>query len=243
MEHGKTEMFYFSKSHRVFDPPSLDLSSLGGPILYPRKTWRYLGFIFDRKLSFCQHINFYANKAILIVKCMKTLRNSVCGLIPHQKYLLYKSCVLIALYRFQLWFYNKALLSYPPKELRKIQRRVVILGTFQMSPSFNIKVIVGLVPIFTFENSVEEYNSEHMSSLIITSFIHYLNQDLIFTTITIISYWIHLLCANKKGLKVLSLIWIIGLMKYFLLLTSIISSFLPVLELLTFFLVIFLSIL
>jgi len=52
MEHGKTEMFYFSRSHSAFDPPSLNLSILGSPILCSKKTWKYLGFIFNRKLLF-----------------------------------------------------------------------------------------------------------------------------------------------------------------------------------------------
>jgi len=85
MEHGKMEMFHFSRSHGVFDPPPLNLSALEGPILFSRDTWKYLSFIFDRKLSFHQHINYYMNKSISTVKCMKILGNSVHGLIPHQK--------------------------------------------------------------------------------------------------------------------------------------------------------------
>ena len=127
LEYGKTEVFHFPRSNGVFDPSLLDLSALGGPILCPRNIWRYLGFIFNRKLSFCQHINHYANKAILTVKCIKILRNLVCGLIPHQKQLLYRSCILpIALYSFQLWHYNKVPLLYPLKTLNKIQRRAAI---------------------------------------------------------------------------------------------------------------------
>jgi len=38
MEHGKTEIFYFSRSHGVFNPPLLDLSVLGGLILHPKST-------------------------------------------------------------------------------------------------------------------------------------------------------------------------------------------------------------
>ena len=133
IEHTKMEVFYFFRLNGIFDPPPLDLSILGGPILYPRETWKYLSFIFDRKLSFYQHINFYVNKAILMVKCMKILGNSVCSLISYQKQLLSRTFVLpIALYSFQLWFYNKAPLSYPLKVLEKIQRRAVlwILGAF-----------------------------------------------------------------------------------------------------------------
>ena len=110
IEHGKIKVFYFSRSHGAFDPPPLYLSSLGSPILYSKDTWKYLGFIFDRKLSFCQHINFYTNKALLIVKYMKLLGNSICGLISHQKQLLYRSCILpIAFYSFQLWFIRRCL--------------------------------------------------------------------------------------------------------------------------------------
>jgi len=72
-------------------------------MLYLKDTWKYLGFIFDRKLLFHQHIDYYSNKAISTVKCMKILGNLVKGLIPHQKRLFYRSCVLpIALYGFQL---------------------------------------------------------------------------------------------------------------------------------------------
>ena len=76
IEHSKTEIFHFNRSHGTFNPPPLDLSPLGGPILCPKNSWKYLGFIFDRKLTFHQHIDFYSNKAISMVKCMKLLGNS-----------------------------------------------------------------------------------------------------------------------------------------------------------------------
>ena len=71
VEHGKTEVFYFSRSIGAFDSLALDLSQISRLILYSKDIWRYLGFIFDRKLSFQQHINHYANKALSTVKCMK----------------------------------------------------------------------------------------------------------------------------------------------------------------------------
>jgi len=36
VEYRKTKVFYFSKSYRVFNPPSLDLTGTGGPILLPK---------------------------------------------------------------------------------------------------------------------------------------------------------------------------------------------------------------
>ena len=127
VEHSKTEVFHFNRLHGPFNSPSLNLSSIGGSVLTPKNLWKYLGFIFDRKLSFYQHIDFYSNKAMSTVKCMKIFGNSSHSISPIQKHLLYRCCVLpIALYGFQLWFYNYAPLSYPLKILCKMQRRAAI---------------------------------------------------------------------------------------------------------------------
>jgi len=76
VEHSKTEIFHFNRSHGPFNPPPLDLSPLDGSILHPNDTWKYLRFIFNRKLTFYQYINFYANKSISTVKCIKIIGNS-----------------------------------------------------------------------------------------------------------------------------------------------------------------------
>ena len=47
IEHSKTETFHFNRSHGMFNSPSLDLSSIRGPILRSKSSWKYLGFIFD----------------------------------------------------------------------------------------------------------------------------------------------------------------------------------------------------
>ena len=150
IEHGKTEIFHFNRSHGVFNPPPLDLSPLGGPILCLKNTWKYLRFLFDRKLTFHQHLDFYANKALSMTKCMKLLGNSSHGIFPLQKCQLYRCCILpIVLYGFQLWFYNKAPMLYYLKVLNKMQRRVAIwiLRAFKTSLSEGIEALAGLIPI------------------------------------------------------------------------------------------------
>jgi len=127
MEYGKTKVFHFSRLHRAFKLLSLDLTLLGGSILQLMNTWHYFRFIFDWKLIFRQHIDFYTNKTISTIKCMKMFGNSLRGLISNQKRPLYRSCILlIALYSFQLWYYNKVPLSYLLKELRRMQRRAIL---------------------------------------------------------------------------------------------------------------------
>ena len=150
VKHSKTEVFHFNRSHGVFNLPPLDLSPLGGNVLWPNNTWKYLGFIFDRKLTFHQHVDFYANKVLSTIKCMKILGNSNHGINPLQKCLLYKSCILpIALYGFQLWFYKCVPMVYYMKILEKMQRHTMIwiLGAFKTFPSYSIEVIAGLIPI------------------------------------------------------------------------------------------------
>ena len=38
VEHGKPDIFHFSRSHGAFNPPPLDLSTLGSSILLPKET-------------------------------------------------------------------------------------------------------------------------------------------------------------------------------------------------------------
>ena len=85
-----------------------------------------------------------------MVKCMKLLENLSRGINPLQKRKLYRCCVLlIALYSFQLWFYNKAPMSYHMKILDKMQRRAAIwiLGAFKTLPTEGIEAIAGIIPI------------------------------------------------------------------------------------------------
>ena len=81
---------------------------------------------------------------------MKLLGNLSQGISPLQKRKLYRCCILpIALYSFQLWFYNKAPVLYHMKILDKMQRRAAIwiLGAFKTLPTEGMKAIAGIIPI------------------------------------------------------------------------------------------------
>jgi len=82
IKHGKTEVFHFSRLQEAFNPLPSYFSILGGPILCPKETWCYFSFIFDRKLYFHQHVNFYVNKAFSTVKSIKMLGNLTKDLVP-----------------------------------------------------------------------------------------------------------------------------------------------------------------
>ncbi|KXN84520.1 hypothetical protein AN958_12398 [Leucoagaricus sp. SymC.cos] len=105
LEHNKSELFHFSRRKNDDNPP-IDLGYapyMGDSPLCPKTFWRYLGFYFDRQLTFREHVQYYSTKAISTVHTMGMLGNSLQGLIPKQKRLLYRSCVVpIATYGFCL---------------------------------------------------------------------------------------------------------------------------------------------
>jgi len=81
---------------------------------------------------------------------MKMLGNSSRGLLPMQKRLLYRTCIVpIALYGFQLWFFKGAPMIKNIMELNKMQRRAAlwIMGAFRTLPSEGVEAIAGLIPI------------------------------------------------------------------------------------------------
>ena len=149
IEHSKTELFYFMRAW--YPPnPSIDLSSIGGPIISPKPIWQYLGFYFDRRLNFNYYIYFHATKCLSTLSAIKMIGNSSRGLLPFQKCLLYRTCVLsIALYGFQLWFFKSISIVKNITELKKMQQRAAlwITGAFWTSLSKGIEAISGLIPI------------------------------------------------------------------------------------------------
>ena len=149
LEHNKSEVFHFTRARNPPNP-SIDLTSVRGPILHPKPIWRYLGFFFNRKLNFHQHVHYYTTKCLSTLSAMKILDNSARGLLPTQKRLLYRTCIFpIALYGFQLWFFKGAPTVKNIMELKKMQCRAALWITraFRISPLEGVKAIAGLVPI------------------------------------------------------------------------------------------------
>ena len=112
--------------------------------LKPKPFWCYLGFYFDSKLSFHEHVRFYSTKALTTIQAMRMLGNSARGLLPDQKRTLYRSCVVpVALYGFRMWYYNGARNKGVIKMLTSMQRKAAlwITGAFRTSPTGGVKLV------------------------------------------------------------------------------------------------------
>jgi len=122
----------------------------GDRLLTPKTYWRYLGFYFDRKLLFTEHVRYYATKSFSTVQAMGMLGNSTRGLPPLEKRLLYRACVLpIATYGFRLWFFEGAKNKTAFKILTQMQRKAAlwITGAFRTSPMGGTEALAGLIPV------------------------------------------------------------------------------------------------
>src|SRR5215467_9672752 len=85
-----------------------------------------------------------------MVKAMGMLGNSKQRLLPLQKRLLYRSCVVpVATYGYRLWYFSNARCKGLLELLRKMQRvaAVWITGAFRTSPQVGIEAVAGLIPI------------------------------------------------------------------------------------------------
>jgi hypothetical protein len=134
LEHNKLEGFHFSQKHGD-NNPDIDLNyapyTRATP-LHPGTTWRYLGF-FNCALTFREHVKCYTNKALTTVRATLALGNSVCGLQPKHKSMLYCACVLpITMYGSRLWLYEGAAMKGPLDLLQKIQRCACLWITWHL---------------------------------------------------------------------------------------------------------------
>jgi hypothetical protein len=152
LEHDKSEAFHFSRA-RGFRPLPIDLGSTpftGATPLHPKPVWRYLGFFFDRKLQFKEHVQYYSTKALTTVRSMRMLGNSAWGLDPMQKRLLYRSCVVpVMTYGLHLWCFQGARVQGSIKALAQIQSAAArwITGTFHTTPIGGLLALAALLPM------------------------------------------------------------------------------------------------
>jgi len=155
LKHSKTKYFIFDRSHSDYSPP-IDLGYAlytGKNLWKPNLYWRYLGFYFDCKLLFHEHVRYHSTKALSSVKAIKMLGSSTRGLTPREKHLFYRLCVLpIATYGYLLWYYEGAQCKKALSLLKTMQCKASlwITGAFSTSPMGGMEALAGLTSLFIF---------------------------------------------------------------------------------------------
>jgi hypothetical protein len=170
LEHNKSEVFHFSCA-RSFVGPAIDLGYapyMGTTPLRPKPVWRYLGFFFDRKLQFKEHAWFYTTRAFTQVRAMGMLSNSVRGLEPDQKRLLYRSCMVpVITYGFRLWYFKGARIKGLIKAMSQVQHTAArwICGNFRTTSGGGAECLSGLLPMHLTLRRLADRGVTHVPTL------------------------------------------------------------------------------
>ncbi|PPQ94128.1 hypothetical protein CVT25_007913 [Psilocybe cyanescens] len=103
--------------------------------LKPKLYWQYLGFYFDHKLTFTEHVQYYSTKALSTVKAMKMLGSST-----------------QVTYGFRLWYFAAACCKGALHHFSVMQCSAAlwITGAFCTSPTGGMEALAGLPPSIFF---------------------------------------------------------------------------------------------
>ncbi|PPQ93397.1 hypothetical protein CVT25_004113, partial [Psilocybe cyanescens] len=155
LEHDKSEVFHFNRSHSKDNPP-VDLGYTpytSATPLKPKLYWQYLGFYFDRKLTFTEHVRYYSTKALSTVKAMKMLGSST-----------------QVTYGFCLWYFAAARYKGALHHLSTMQCSAAlwITGAFRTSPTGGVEALAGLPPINLLLRRLSERANYRFATLTLT---------------------------------------------------------------------------
>ncbi|PPQ91341.1 LOW QUALITY PROTEIN: hypothetical protein CVT25_003717, partial [Psilocybe cyanescens] len=130
----------------VTSPPPVDLGYApytGVTPLKPKLYWRYLGFYFDRKLTFTEHVRYYSTKALSTVKAMKMLAPlEVCA--PFRSA---SSTAPVYVWLSSMVLCSCPLQRCPSSPLYNAVFRCIITGAFHTSPTGGVEALAGLPSI------------------------------------------------------------------------------------------------
>ena len=142
----KLDLMHFSNRRGHNSSPSLSAIINGQQVtISPPKFIRWLGFYFDRKLTFNDHTKIMCTKASNVVSSLSCLGNTMTGMTPNHLCLLFKTCVVpVMTYGCQLWFRPSAPRVTLMKHLQVVQNKGLhhVAGVeLEQSPTERVKRI------------------------------------------------------------------------------------------------------
>ena len=145
----KTEMMLFTRKRTV---PEIRLPRLFNTQLTLSDSVKYLGVVFDPKLSFAQHVEQRVRKATFILcQCRRTFSRTW-GLTPKMVNWIYTSVVRPYLAYGVIAWWSRVQLEVSRKMLSKVQRLacVSITGVMRTTPTAALEVLLDLPPLHIF---------------------------------------------------------------------------------------------
>ena len=155
IDMNKVDYICFTCPHKRKIPliPSVTLptsTNLGETRIYkPQSHIKWLGLLFDTKLTFGQHVQHLASQGAAVAGCLRMLANTTGGLSHQNMKTLYNACVLPTLsYALPVWWNGK---KNQIKKIENIQNRCLrtILPVFTTTPIHAMQVESGILPLQT----------------------------------------------------------------------------------------------
>ena len=152
IDPDKTELIHFSRDPANNNERAHLLFSVAGKALriIPKKTMRWLGIFFDRKLTFKDHVSIMTNRARSIVNGLRCLSNTIRGLSQANMRTLFRTCVIPVLtYGSPIWFRPDRPQKTLVDKLQTCQNHALrlIAGAFKTTPCRALAVLCHIPPI------------------------------------------------------------------------------------------------
>ena len=138
----KTELIHFDQTNIPLQLPTKES-------VQPARAVKWLGIIFDSKLSFRDHVSFRACKALAAFHRLSRLTNTSRGLSPDATRNLYLACIKsVSDYGSQVWFTGRKQ-DKLLKPLQLLQNKALrkILGAFRTTSIVAMESEAGLLPV------------------------------------------------------------------------------------------------
>ena len=151
IDPDKSDLMHFSNRRGHNSSPSLSALINGQHVtISPPKFIRWLGFYFDRKLTFNDHTKIMCAKASNVMSGLSCLGNTITGMTPNHLHLLFKTCVVpVMTYGCQLWFRPSAPRVTLMKRLQVVQNKGLrrVAGAFRTTPADSLPLLTFQPPI------------------------------------------------------------------------------------------------
>ena len=140
----KSELMHYYKARKKVENPYVNVVLPNGTCIEPSDVQRWLGFWFDRKLSWKHHIQTGTASAMRVFMALSRVGNTERGLSQSALRQLYQSCITtVADFGAEVWWNQQKTQS---QLLQRLQNQAMrkIAGAFKTTPIATLEVELGL---------------------------------------------------------------------------------------------------
>ena len=145
-DNPKSELMHYYKARQKVQNPYVNVNLPNGTCIEPSDVQRWLGFWFDRKLSWKHHIQTRTASAMRVFRALSRLGNTKRGHSQSALRQLYQSCITtVADFGAEVWWNQQKTQCRSFQQLQNQAMRK-IAGAFKTTPIAALEAELGLPP-------------------------------------------------------------------------------------------------